>query len=94
MGSLAPAESRPLADAGPRQLFIAEARPHTGRKFTPTLNVRTADGNVCHGFLEPENDGSLKEQGTLRDYLRLEPNLVRRFREWAVLNAGEAAAVT
>ena len=46
------------------------------------MNVRTDDGNVCHGFLDPENEKSLEHQGTLDGYLALEPNLLKRFSQW------------
>jgi hypothetical protein len=82
LGALQPRESRAFYGTSDRYLFVVEARPQSGRKFTPSMNIRTEDGNVCHGLLDPHNFESLNFDGELDGYLKLESTLLARFTAW------------
>jgi hypothetical protein len=64
LGCLVPGESRALPAPVPtRHLIVAEARPFSGRRFTPTMNVLTESG-VCHGFTvlaDPSRECSIQQ---------------------------------
>jgi hypothetical protein len=49
MGSMTPNERRRIYSPTERHLILAESRPRSGRRWTPSMNVISGPA-VCHGF--------------------------------------------
>jgi len=80
LGSLASGESRVMppeiiqrivTPGDHRHLLFAEARPHTGRPWTVTVNVRTErpEGTFVHAFAVPD---LIDRGGTIEEFLQAE----------------------
>lgn len=79
LGCLVPGQSRALPAAVPtRHLIIAESRPFSGRRFTPTMNVLTASG-VCHGFTVLADPG---RECSVQQFLGLEHRALGQLWVW------------
>ena len=86
LGSLAAGESGRLSEdlvqrlkrAGDhRHLLFGEARPHTGRPWTVSINVRTdtPGGVMLHGFAVPDQ---IDRNGTIDEFLEAEREVLFR----------------
>ena len=79
LGSLAKGESRSFSTPpSERHLLVAESRPGSGRKWTPTMNVLTNDV-VCHGFVELDD---ASREGTLTEFLGDEATKLGQLWHW------------
>jgi len=80
LGSLGENQSLPLPfEPADRHLLIAEARPGSRRKWTPTLNARSGEA-FWHGFIRLEA-AALESEESLSEFLTRVPDIYARVHE-------------